>query len=126
MGFRIISLDGREGTLAHTDLQSPFRVGRYGVHVEDIDAVGVRALELALEIRRCIVIDEIGSMELFSRKFLQCVLRCLDAPLPVLGTIQKKRTDILNNIRARSDVDVMEITMANRDRLPQTLLELLQ
>lgn len=126
MGFRIISLDGREGLLAHKQKKSSFRVGPYGVNIEDIEGIGVRALEEALENSGCIVIDEIGSMELFSEAFQQCVLRCLDAPTPVLGTIQKKKTPFLNSIRSRQDVNLIEVTAANRDDVPSTIPEMIQ
>ena len=37
-GFGLTSLDGQKGVLAHVDLSSGFRVGRYGVDVAGFEA----------------------------------------------------------------------------------------
>ena len=44
-GFRIVTLDGGSGILAHTRRGGPHRVGRYGVDVGSIDAVAVPTVE---------------------------------------------------------------------------------
>jgi nucleoside-triphosphatase len=124
-GFRIISLDGREGLLAHRDFTGPFRVGRYGVNVADIERIAVNALEQALENSGCLIIDEIGRMELFSQRFQRCVLQCLDASTTVLGTIQRARTPFLDRIRSREDVEIITVTTTNRNDLPSNILRML-
>ncbi|MFQ6091255.1 MAG: NTPase [bacterium] len=123
-GFRIVSLNGEEGVLAHKHFKSRWRVGRYGVNVEDLDRVGVRALEKALGESDLIIMDEIGRMELFSERFRATVLRCLDSPKNVLGTIQIRRTPFLDAIRSRDDVTLMEVTAGNRNLLSETILEM--
>jgi nucleoside-triphosphatase THEP1 len=37
VGFSITTLDGQQGTLAHIDIRSRIRVGKYGVNIRDID-----------------------------------------------------------------------------------------
>jgi nucleoside-triphosphatase THEP1 len=44
VGFSINTLDGREGILAHQNIKSRFRVGKYGVNLKDIDSVAVPAM----------------------------------------------------------------------------------
>jgi nucleoside-triphosphatase len=63
VGFSIDGLHGESGVLAHVDHESPFRVGKYGVNAEDLERVGVAAIDAALERSRLIVMDEIGRME---------------------------------------------------------------
>ena len=78
MGFRIVTTDGEEGVLAHRDFKSKWRVGKYGVHIEEMERVGVASLDLALHERDLIVIDEIGKMELYSKQFQK-----VNASLPI-------------------------------------------
>ena len=125
-GFRITSLEGQEGVLAHVDFKSPYRVGKYGVNLEDLERVGVAALSRALGECDLIVVDEIARMETFSRRFRQVVLQCLDSDKPLLGTIQKRDDPFLNAIRRRPDVQVIEVTVENREHLPESLLSGLQ
>ena len=122
-GFRIVSLDGEEGILAHVDFKSRYRVGKYGVNREDMERVGVAALERALRDSDLIIMDEIGKMELFSSQFQEAVLRCLDSPQRVLGTIQKRQTPFIDSICSRKDVTLLEVTSANRVAVVQKILD---
>src|SRR5512143_2930794 len=47
-GFRIITLDKREGVLAHVDMKGGLKVGRYVVNLEDLETVGVDSITRAL------------------------------------------------------------------------------
>jgi len=125
VGFRINSLDGESGILAHVDCDSAHRVSRYGVNLADIRRVGVAALERALGECELIVVDEIARMELFCAEFPEVVQRCLDSPKPLLGTIQERSDPFLDRIRGRADVRLVPVTRANRDLLPAELVGLL-
>ena len=65
-GFRLITLDGKSITLSHIDIQSHYRVGKYGVDIDAFDKVGVSSLKQATIGCQLVVVDEIGKMELFS------------------------------------------------------------
>jgi nucleoside-triphosphatase THEP1/uncharacterized protein with PIN domain len=117
VGFSIESFSGERGTLAHISHEGPFRVGRYGVNREDLEGVGVSALELAVAEAELVVMDEIGRMELCSPSFQRAVLSALDSERPVLGTIQDRRNPFLDCVRSRKDIEVLEITPQNRDAM---------
>jgi nucleoside-triphosphatase len=123
LGFSITSLTGVEGVLAHVDIQARERVGRYGVNLEDIERVGVRALEEALESCDLIIMDEIGRMELYVPSFRDVVIRCLDSRTPVLGTIQDRKEPFLDRIRERDDVSILRVTESNRDTLVPHIID---
>lgn len=123
VGFRIRSLDGESGILAHVDCESPHRVSRYGVNVADIRRVGVAALRRALRACELLVVDEIARMEMFCAEFVQMVERCLDSPKPLLGTLQDRPDPFLGRIRARPDVRLVPVTRATRDQLPDEIAE---
>ncbi len=122
VGFSLNSLDGRSGILAHVDCDSPHRVSRYGVNVPDMLAIGVPALNEALAGSELIVADEIGRMEIFCPEFCEAIVRCLDSPKPLLGTLQARRDPFINQIRSREDVELVEVTNDNRDALPDIVV----
>jgi|WetSurMetagenome_2_1015567.scaffolds.fasta_scaffold05154_3 nucleoside-triphosphatase len=121
IGFSIDTLDGRKGVLAHVDLKSGFRVGRYGVRIETIDQIAVRALKVPTT-DVLIVIDEIGKMECLSAVFRKAVFNVLDSANPFLATIAMKGDSFMQSVKSREDVSVIEMTQTNRDMLGSSLL----
>ncbi len=122
-GFRIKTLDGRNGILAHVNRSGPFRVGRYGVDVDSFDGLAISSLERALEKDELIIIDEIGKMELFSRRFRSLIFRIFESEKKILGVIHQKADPFTQQIRQRLAVDILTITEANRNSLPSLILE---
>jgi len=122
-GFRIITLDGKEGILAHMDIKNRYRVGKYGVNIEDLENVAVKSMEKGLD-RDIIVIDEIGKMELFSEKFRNTLEKALDTR-KVLGTIMKKSNYFADKVKNRKDVKVLLVEESNRDVLVEEIKEIL-
>jgi nucleoside-triphosphatase len=122
-GFRLVSLDGGTGILASVNISSPCRVGRYGVHLRDLEQVGVKALLRAIEQPDVpvVVIDEIGKMELFSPAFRQATLVALDSPKAVLASVMTGPQPWVDAIKARADVTLIEVTRANRQALPEQI-----
>jgi nucleoside-triphosphatase len=64
------------------------------------------------------VIDEIGKMELLSVQFRQKVIDLLARPASLLGTIALRGRGFVEQLKSRNDVEVIEVTRENRDRLP--------
>jgi nucleoside-triphosphatase len=122
-GFRLVSLDGRTGTLASVNISSPCRVGRYGVHLRDLEQVGVKALLRAIQQPDVpvVVIDEIGKMELFSPAFRQATLTALDSAKAVLASVMAGPQPWVDAIKVRTDVTLIEVTRANRQALPEQI-----
>ena len=86
VGFSINTLDGKQGVLAHQSIRSKYRVGKYGVNLEDIDYIAVPSMIPANE-EMMVIIDEIGKMECFSPLFRETVIRILDSKHSVIGSI---------------------------------------
>ena len=122
LGFELRTLDGRVDTLASVELAGPPRVGKYGVNLAALEKLGVPEIEAAVSEGLLLVVDEIGKMELFSESFRAAILRALDSSTPVLATITKSRHPVAERIKARPDVQVVEITAANRDTVVQEVL----
>ena len=65
VGFSIITLDGKKGVLAHQNIRSRCRVGKYGVNLDDIDRIAVPSI-IPMKPDEIVLIDEIGKMECLS------------------------------------------------------------
>ena len=117
VGFKIISLDNQEGILAHANIKDSQRVGRYGVNINDLENIGVKSLSQALRDDDLIIIDEIGKMEIFSDKFKEKVLACLNSEKFVFATIGIGGDKYISRIKERDDVIVFKMNRENRDRL---------
>ena len=124
-GFEIVSLGGERGLLAHTDIQSSIRVGKYGVDHAALEDIGVQAIEYAMEKNWLVVIDEIGPMENYSSRFRQAVLSALNGGSPVLGTIVKRRNRFGDEVKRIKQVRVIEVTHDNRDDLVEPILAII-
>lgn len=126
-GFSIIDiLSGKKGVLAAVGGEGP-SVGRYGVNLEDLDQIGIPALERAVSEADYISIDEIAPMELQSTKFSKVVEAALDSEKPVIGVIHKRsRHPFILKVKNRDDVVLLEVSPENRDFLAEDILKILK
>jgi nucleoside-triphosphatase len=124
-GFKIISLDGTEGIMASVEILGKYRISKYGIDIETIDRIGVKAINEALLGKDLIVIDEIGRMELFSRKFQDIVIETLDSPKLVLGTISAKDTTHTKKIKERQDTKILKLRRDNFSEIETYIQRLL-
>jgi len=122
LGFELQGLNGGRRTLAHVGIDSQHRVGRYGVDKDGFEEF-LATLDLLNPDVELIVIDEIGKMELFSNRFRNLVRNALNVDKQVLATIPLKGNDFIREIKQRIDIHLLEVTHANRDRLPKTIVK---
>jgi nucleoside-triphosphatase len=123
LGFEAVALGGRRAVLAHVELRTKKRVGRYGVDVAAFDAVVQAELRKSPDEVALFVLDEIGKMECFSRLFVEAATVLLDGRVPVLATIALKGGGFIREVKARPDVELLTVTAANRQDLPHRLVE---
>ncbi|MFW9985710.1 MAG: NTPase [Candidatus Odinarchaeota archaeon] len=118
-GFLIRDVSsGAEKMMAAVDFSSPVRVGRYGVNLQAIQDIGVKAINQAIRSADLVVIDEIGKMELAVPEFSRSVIDALDSSKPVLGTIgMKLKGPFVSFVKNRDDVTILILTPENRTHL---------
>jgi len=121
-GFRLVTLDGQDAILAHIDIQSQYRVSKYGVDIDSLDRVGVSALHKATEQCDLVVIDEIGKMELFSTNFRKAILQIIDSGKRLLGTIMLNPNPWADAIKCQPQVNLVTVTRANHHQVLEELL----
>ena len=124
-GFRLVTLCGRQLILSHTRHPGPYRVGRYGVDVEGFECL-LEELNLRDSLAPLIIIDEIGKMECFSRRFIDNVSLLLGGPTTLVATIALKGEGFIQQMKQRPDGRLVTVTRENRDPLPDDLARELQ
>jgi nucleoside-triphosphatase len=120
VGFYVDVIDGDSAVLAHVDLPGSPRVGRYGVDVTAFEQLVLPALRADRE--AVWVIDELGKMELASRHFQERIIELVDTADSLLATVHRHRHPLTDQLKARSDVSLVEVTLHNRDQLPSQLV----
>ena len=125
VGFEIIdAYSGTRGILASIRLQGRSRIGRYVVNLDDLTRVGVNALETAMKIADVVLLDEVGPMEMQGRDFQEAILRVVASSKPIIGVIHwRMQHPVIEAIRKRSDVSIIEVTLQNREMLHSNILE---
>jgi nucleoside-triphosphatase len=121
VGFKIITLDGKEAVFAHVDFKIPERLGKYGLDLSALETGAVAALRAAVPARQLVVIDEIGPMEIRSATFCDAVRSAFDSSLPILGTISARSLPFTDAIKKRPDVTMIEVRPNNREQLVSEL-----
>jgi nucleoside-triphosphatase len=124
-GFRLTTFDGRQGVMASVDLRGRDRVGRYGVAVAVIDELAATALAPGRSVSVYLV-DEIGKMECLSRGFVDAMHALLESARTVVATIAQRGSGFIAAVKARDDVEIVEVTRGNRDALVQQVLAWLE
>ena len=129
VGFAIEDIrTGERGVLAHVQLSTPGpSVGKYTVNLTDLDGIGTRSISAATmrsEIA-LIIIDEIGTMELKSRNFIEAVEHALSSEKHLLVTVHQRSMHELVQ-RIRRTFEIQEVTEANRDDLPAVIMAALR
>ena len=121
IGFEIMDIaSGTAGQLADLWGKGP-RVGHYRVNLDDLDNIGVRALENALTCD-LIVVDEVGPRELLSTKFIQAAEKLVASEKPILAVVKLGYNHPLaQNIRRT--FKIITVTRENRDSLPVEIAE---
>jgi nucleoside-triphosphatase len=122
VGFEIETFAGERGVLAHVELSGPPRVGRYGVDLEAFERVALPALDRAPE-TGVVLIDELGKMELASKRFREVVVALFDEPVAIAAAVQLGRHPLTDALKRRPGVETIRLTTGNRDGLPAEIAE---
>jgi nucleoside-triphosphatase len=115
IGFELQDiLTGAVGILADETGSGP-QLGKYRVHPDDLDNIGAHAIESAI---KCdlIVVDEVGPMELSSRRFVSAVEGAIASDRSMLVVLHEWSNHRLAK-KIRSTFKVITVTRENREAL---------
>lgn len=123
-GFELLDLStGMVGILADESGDGP-QLGKYRVHLDDLDRIGAQAVENALGCD-LIVVDEVGPMELSSHSFVLAVEKAIASPKPMLVVLHQWSNHRLAK-KIRGSFRVLTVTRENRDSLADEIAKALK
>ena len=122
IGFDFETHTGLVVPLARTTTETPYKVGKYFVHVAEIESI--LSTVATFSPNDLLYLDEIGQMEFTSPNFERLVTAYLDAPNLCIATLSAVyENKAIKHIKQRGDVVIVEITPENREAMFRTLLE---
>jgi nucleoside-triphosphatase len=90
-----------------------------------VDVAGFEQLLAELDLghvqSRLVMIDEIGKMECFSRRFRDDMTALLNSPRVLVATIALKGEGFITQVKDRPDCSLVTVTRENRDGLVSEL-----
>jgi nucleoside-triphosphatase len=120
VGFELLDLrSGARGMLADEAGTGP-QLGKFKVRLDDLDNIGAKAVEDSLS-SELIVVDELGPMELTSRRFGAAVEKALSSDRPMIVVLHEWSQHPLAR-KVRKTFKVITVTKENRDALVQEIV----
>ncbi|HKD18191.1 MAG TPA: nucleoside-triphosphatase, partial [Thermoanaerobaculia bacterium] len=102
VGFRLETFDGDSAVLAHVNVRSPHKVGKYGVDLAPLERVA--ADQLSGRRGGVVLLDEIGKMETLSKTFVEAVESLLESRAVLVATVGLRGGGFIATVKRRPDV----------------------
>ncbi len=127
-GFKMVDyMTKEEAVIASTNITSRARINEFGIDLDTLGLFSVNAIKRAVYHSDLVIIDEIGRIQLKSEYFNKAVLNTLKSSKPIIMTIYRKsRSSLLQDIRRRDDIRMLEVTPVNRGILPFKIFKVLK
>ncbi len=120
-GFEIESFSGNRAVMAHVNINSHCKVGKYGVDIDAFEKIALPELEAATRNKTFLVIDEIGKMELLSERFRKVLLDIFAFDIKIIATMMSGNYPICVKLKSFPKTDCYNVTVANRDQIFETI-----
>ena len=118
-GFRTHTLSGKDFIFAHIDLPKEYAVEEFGVDIRTFEQIALP--ELADPQKEFLIIDEIASMQLYSKAFEELLTELSDTDRKI--AICEIDNDFTASLKDRFRDHLHVITGENRDEMPFILAE---
>jgi nucleoside-triphosphatase THEP1 len=126
LGWRIDACDRSDGGMFATrEMESEFRMGPYGCDMPLYERIALAQLT-PLDANVLYVIDEIGFAPEWSAPAFEAQQAVLDSPALVLAIARYRddgRTPHAEAAKRRADVELVEVSLENRDSLVDVLVK---
>lgn len=125
VGFEMETNNGNKVVLARNDYLDKIPVGNFFVDPERIELILPDVSEFSDH--DLLYLDEVGEMQLFSKRFKDLLIKYLDSSNISLMTISSIfQDDFLDSIKNRDDIILLEINENNRDELVPFIKKLIK
>lgn len=131
VGFKCVSVDGQSQEIANVELNSPIRVGRYGIDIKSFEDFVIPLIETSLKSKKVIVLDEIGFMQMLSIPFQELVQDMMaQSNHIILGTIPVDSHPVIDKLRSHPKVSIISMDHVNRvlmtEEIPNMIIRALE
>lgn len=124
VGFDVITFDGKRWPLSRMGPKAP-RVGRYHVFVQEFED-GLKSLfENDINPYFFYLIDEVGGMELLSKKFTSFIRLLFESKCNIIATSGKIKNEVVVHVKRKSDC-VLEVSRSNRNQMFEQIQSLVR
>ena len=126
VGFRIKTLTGKSGILAHININSEKRISEYGVDISFFEEFCITELQEAINNDKIkyIIIDEIGPMQVLSMKYRELLISLLKSEKIVIGTIFLNPSEWLDDFKKMDGLELINMTLDNRNEIPLQIVDM--
>lgn len=97
------------------------RVGSYWIDLKAINDVCIPVFEKVINNSSFFVFDEFGAMQMMSPEFRKSAYKLLDSGVPLLASITKTNFPWVKKIKSMEEVEVIEVSKENRNRLAEKI-----
>ncbi len=110
--------------IARIDFDSNIKVSKYCVNISEINKQALSQWRVSITPKHLLYLDEIGEMQMYSQVFTELAQKYLDTPNICIMTVSEKYTcNFIEDIKKREDIELIELTLENRDRMKTYILE---
>lgn len=126
VGFKIITMDGREGVLASITTISDVRLSRYGIDIKTFEDLCISTISNIEDSNKIIIIDEVGPIQMFSERFKKALIEALGNSNDIIGTVFFDQHPWIDGFKEIEGVKLINVTVENRDEIPNMILTALR
>ncbi len=120
-GFRTRTLSGRDFVFAHVDFPKEYAVEEFGVDIKTFEEIALN--ELNDQTKEFLIIDEIASMQLYSKRFEQLLIRLSEENRKIAAAICEIDNDFTASLKQKYRDHLHILTEKNRNGMPFVLAE---
>lgn len=129
-GFSVRSFGGAPGVLSSPDLPGEPRFGtlmpdgsrRLGLSLDHLDQVVCAEVESSLPNAKMVILDEIGPMQVESKRFRRLVQKIFAMSVPVFASVGLQNHEWMAELRNDKRYPLIELTYRNRDLVAELLI----
>ncbi|XP_075160811.1 cancer-related nucleoside-triphosphatase homolog [Haematobia irritans] len=127
IGFDVVTIGcAQRSILARSEenKKCPY-VGKYAVFVKDFEDLVLPILHR--DHPQMLIVDEVGKMELKSKKFESAMYSCIDAGITILATIPfelRHPIPLVDKLKTSTKSKIITVTKENRNQLPKEVAEI--
>jgi nucleoside-triphosphatase len=128
IGFDFEDINSRErGKLARIgNYNTKCNLGRYSIFIEDFENLILKLEDIVFHKQDLIIIDEIGKMELFSKKFQNLINKFFHSGNTIIATIgQKIQHPLKNSLLKMPEIIIFTLSRQNHQEIFKKIIAII-